>query len=107
MLSGLNGQKFSFQGYLPREENELIKKIKSLENDSLINDCTQIFIEAPYRSDKLLNFLIKTLKDTAILSVAMNLTTISEKVITQKIKDWKKNPFLIGKNKSIFLFNAR
>ncbi|MFA6118764.1 MAG: SAM-dependent methyltransferase [Parachlamydiales bacterium] len=105
MLSGLNGQQFSFHGYLPREEDELKKKIKFLENETLKNKTTQIFIEAPYRSDKLLNILRNTLKDDFYLCIAISLTAKEEKVITKKIKEWKEDPLIIGKNPTVFLFN--
>jgi len=106
MLSGLNGQKFSFQGYLPREENNLIEKIKFLESVSLKQKQTQIFIEAPYRSDKLLNILIKTLNKDTVLSIAINLCAKDEKVITQKITQWEKQKIYIGKNPVVFLFES-
>ena len=105
-LSGLNGQKFSFEGYLPREEKKLIEKIKFLEKESLQQKKTQIFIEAPYRSDKLLNILKNTLNPKTLLSVAINLTSKDEKVITQKIASWRKHKLTIGKNPAIFLFES-
>jgi 16S rRNA (cytidine1402-2'-O)-methyltransferase len=107
MLSGLNGQRFSFHGYLPKKDDELIKKIRSLENESLKNESTQIFIEAPYRSDRMLNILKTTLKDDCFLTVAINLTGKDEKVITKKIKEWKLDKLIIGKVPTIFLFNVK
>jgi len=106
MLSGLNGQKFSFQGYLPREENQLKKKIKFLENESIKQKATQIFIEAPYRADKLLDILKRNLRKNTFLCVGVNLTSKDEKVITMQIKDWHKCHFKIGKNPTIFLFES-
>ena len=106
MLSGLNSQKFAFQGYLPRKEDELIKKIKDLEKESSLNKITEVFIEAPYRSDKMLDFLIKTLKSNITLSVAINLTSKEEKVITKKVYEFKKLNLKIGKNPCVFLFEA-
>lgn len=106
MLSGLNGQKFSFLGYLPREENLLIKNIKYLEGESAKQKITQIFIEAPYRSDKVFDVLKKNLKETTILSVAINLTSKDEKVITKSVKEMRLIDLKIGKNPSIFLFQS-
>ncbi|NGX28459.1 MAG: Ribosomal RNA small subunit methyltransferase I [Candidatus Anoxychlamydiales bacterium] len=106
MLSGLNGQKFAFQGYLPRDENQLIQKIKFLESESLKQKQTQIFIEAPYRSDKLLNILKKSLNKNTLLSIAINLSSKDEKVITQKVSFWQKQKLIIGKNPAIFLFSS-
>lgn len=106
MLSGLNGQKFAFQGYLPRDENQLIQKIKFLESESLKQKQTQIFIEAPYRSDKLFNILKKSLNKNTLLSIAINLSSKDEKVITQKVSLWQKQKLIIGKNPAIFLFQS-
>jgi 16S rRNA (cytidine1402-2'-O)-methyltransferase len=106
MLSGLNAQKFSFQGYLPREENILINKIRFLELESSKQKLTQIFIEAPYRSDKIFEILKKNLKENTLFSVAVNLTSKDEKVVTKTIKEMKKTDLKIGKNPAIFLFQA-
>ncbi len=106
MLSGLNAQRFAFQGYLPRKSDELIRKIKDLERQSRQNKITQIFIEAPYRSDKMLNFLIKYLKKDTTLCVATNLTSKNQKIVRKKIDLFKKQKFLIGKNPTVFLFEA-
>ena len=106
MQSGLNAQKFAFQGYLPRKEEELIEKIKYLEKESFQNKITQIFIEAPYRSDKMLNLLLKILKGDVLLSLAINLTSKDEKVITKKVYEFKKLKVVIGKNPSVFLLEA-
>ena len=104
MLSGLGGQKFCFQGYLPRKEDELIKKIKFLEKISSLENATQIFIEAPYRSDKMFNILKKTLKPKTYLSIAISLTSKDQRVITKKVKDFEN--LVIGKNPSVFLFKS-
>jgi len=106
MLSGLNAQKFAFQGYLPRKEDELILKLKKLEKESSQNNITQIFIEAPYRSDKMLNCLVKTLNKETLLSVAINLTSKEEKIITKRVLEFKKLNLVIGKNPTVFLFRA-
>jgi 16S rRNA (cytidine1402-2'-O)-methyltransferase len=106
MLSGLNAQKFAFQGYLPRKEKLLIKKIKFLEYESFKQKITQIFIEVPYRSDKILKILMKNLKKETLLSVAINLTSESEKIVTKKIKEFQRFDLKIGKNPSIFLIQA-
>lgn len=106
MLSGLNAQKFAFLGYLPREENQLIKNIKLLEIESSKEKITQIFIEAPYRSDKIFEVLRKNLKENTLLTVAINLTSKDEKVITKNIKEMGKIDLIIGKNPCIFLFQA-
>ncbi len=106
MLSGLNAQKFIFQGYLPRQENLLIKKIKILEMESSKQKLTQIFIEAPYRSDKIFQILKKNLKENTLLSIAINLTSKDEKILTKSIKEMRTIDLKIGKNPAIFLFQA-
>jgi len=106
MLSGLNIQKFIFHGYLPRNDKELVKKIKFLEKESARQKITQIFIETPYRSDKIFNILKKTLREITKLSIAINLTSIQEKVITKNIRDMKKINLKIGKTPAVFLFLA-
>lgn len=106
MLSGLNAQKFAFLGYLPREENQLIKNIKLLEIESSKEKITQIFIEAPYRSDKIFDILRKNLKENTLLTIAINLTSKDEKVITKNVKEMRKIDLIIGKNPCIFLFQA-
>lgn len=106
MLSGLYAQKFSFLGYLPREEPHLIKEIKFLENESFKQKSTQIFIEAPYRADKLFEILKKHLRDTTLLSISINLTSKDQRVVTKTIKEMKKINLVIGKNPAIFLFQS-
>ncbi|NGX63773.1 MAG: Ribosomal RNA small subunit methyltransferase I [Candidatus Anoxychlamydiales bacterium] len=106
MLSGLNAQRFCFHGYLLRKEDELINQIKYLEDESKNKNSTQVFIEAPYRSDKMLNILRKTLKKDTLLSLSINLTSKDEKVITKKVKDFQKTEISIGKTPTVFLFLA-
>ena len=89
MSSGLNGQRFSFNGYLPVEANEAAHAIKKFENESKSRMQTQIFIETPYRNNALLGHLLKTLKDDTLLCVAVNLTSELENVKTQTVKEWK------------------
>lgn len=97
-LSGLPSQRFAFHGYLPREVPLLEKTIRELEKQST----TQIFIEAPYRSTKLLEILLKTLSPKTKLCVAANLTTPDELVISQVVAKW--TPVDLGKSPAVFLF---
>ncbi|MBN2479585.1 MAG: SAM-dependent methyltransferase [Parachlamydiales bacterium] len=107
ILSGLNSQNFSFHGYLPRKDDELLKMIKKLSERAKIEKSTEVFIEAPYRSDKMLTFLLNTLDDDIYLSLAISLTSKDERVITKKVKDFKKNSknIVIGKSPTVFLFS--
>ena len=101
--SGLNGQNFCFNGYLPIKENELKSKLKQLESLVLKTKQTQIFIETPYRNDRMLKFLVKNLNANIKLCVAKDITGAEESIITQSVSDWKKLDFHIGKIPTIFL----
>jgi 16S rRNA (cytidine1402-2'-O)-methyltransferase len=90
LLSGLPGQRFAFNGYLPRDKDELEEQIKLLERRSQLEKSTQIWIETPYRVKKMLEMLLKTLKDETLLCVAKNLTGTDEEVLTHTVNDWKK-----------------
>ncbi|MDE3045686.1 MAG: SAM-dependent methyltransferase [Verrucomicrobiota bacterium] len=103
-LSGLSGQRFSFHGYLPREGPDLERKIIELEKRSRAESASQIFIEAPYRSAKLLDLLVQTLQPATRLCVAVNLTTPNERVISQSVEQWKKRKVELGKEPAVFLF---
>ena len=104
MASGLNGQNFKFNGYLPIEKNDRKNKIKFLEKQSY--DTTQIFMETPYRNRKLIIDLLKFLKPTTKLCIATDLTLNSELVKTQTIKQWKKIRENYDKRPSIFLIQS-
>lgn len=104
MASGFNGQGFSFVGYLPIEDNRRLQKIKELENDVYRKDQTQIFIETPYRNNKLLVLLSKTLRPDTLICVASAITDVEkESIITRSAKDWQKATYNYDKIPSIFL----
>ncbi len=101
MASGLGGQNFSFHGYLPIEKTERIKKIKKL---CKIN-YTHIFIETPYRNNQLLEDLIKYIEPkTKKLTIASNVTSSGEIIITKRIEDFKKINLDLNKKPTIFIF---
>jgi len=106
MASGLNGQRFSFNGYLPIENEVRTHKIIELEQLSIDKDQTQIFIETPYRNQKLLVQLIEACRDSTDLCVASHITGASEKITTQSIKIWKKKLPDINKVPTIFLLHG-
>ena len=106
MGSGLNGQSFSFYGYLPIKENERIKMIKKLEADSKRSDQTKIFIETPYRNDSLFKILLNQLSGNTKLCIASGLTSEDERIYTKRIEQWKSTEYTIGKVPSIFLILA-
>ena len=107
MSSGLNGQKFSFEGYLPKNASELKRKIRHLEQLSAKNNCTKICIETPYRNQKLLHSLLKFLHPDTLLSVACDLTLPTEFIKTLPVKKWQKNLPDLHKRPTVFLFYAR
>lgn len=90
MASGMNGQRFSFHGYLPPKRPELAKELRRLENLSRQNDQTQIFIETPYRSQMVLEVALESLQATTLFGVAQDLTGASAFTKTLSIKDWNK-----------------
>jgi len=106
MASGLNGQCFAFHGYLPVESAARVQKIMELEKLSASLQQTQIFIEAPYRNQKLLEQLVSVCRDTTDLCVASHLTFSSEMIATRTIKEWRKNLPDINKIPTIFLLHG-
>ncbi|MFP4060301.1 MAG: SAM-dependent methyltransferase [Bacteroidota bacterium] len=103
MGSGMNGQHFLFHGYLPVKRDERIKAIRKLEQESRLLNQTQIFIEAPYRNQKLLEDILATCRDNTRLCLGIDLTTKNEFITTRKIKTWRIDIPDIHKRQVIFL----
>lgn len=103
MASGLEGQRFAFCGYLPREPEERKRRIKELEARSRRERETQIFIETPYRNDALLASLLEVLSEKTLLCVATDLTLSTEKIQTQSVSHWRGAHHTIGKRPTVFL----
>jgi 16S rRNA (cytidine1402-2'-O)-methyltransferase len=91
--SGLNGQSFKFEGYLPVKEPSLSKKLRIIEKSILSENTTHIFIETPYRNKQLLDKVINSFPDNTRLCIAANITSDSEYICTKKIGKWKKSGF--------------
>jgi len=106
MASGLNGQRFAFQGYLPIDKNECKREIKHLEKQSQQNDQSQICIETPYRNEQLFDTLIKTLKPSTQLCVGVDLTLSTEFISTKPVAEWKHEKPDLHKRPAIFIFQA-
>lgn len=106
MASGMNGQQFSFHGYLPIEKMERKKAIQKLEADSRKNNCTQIFMETPYRNNQLLEDLIKFCNPSTRVCVAANLTMEDEFISTETIKNWAQKKTDFHKKPAIFLLES-
>ncbi len=107
MASGLNGQNFAFNGYLPIDSSERKKAIKSLEKKSIDFGQSQIFIETPYRNDKLLSELLKTLSNHSQLCIACDITLSSEYIATKSISDWIKTSLDLNKRPTIFIIQGQ
>lgn len=107
MASGMNGQQFQFAGYLPIETNERIKTIRSLESESRQKNCTQIFIETPYRNNQLLETLTKTCHPQTKICVAVDLTAEEESIQTKTAQQWKTAMPQLHKRPAIFLLHAK
>jgi 16S rRNA (cytidine1402-2'-O)-methyltransferase len=105
MGSGLNGQNFAFNGYLPIDKIERKKAIKNLENRSQKWDQSQIFMETPYRNEKLLEDLKKTLDRETKLCIAYELTQPDEFIKTMTVTEWNKTKLHFHKKPAIFIIH--
>ncbi len=106
MASGMNGQRFQFVGYLPIDTAERIKILKELEAESAKKQCTQIFIETPYRNNQLTESICKTLTPGTRLCIAADISGGNEFIKTKTIAEWKNKLPDIHKRPAIFLLNA-
>lgn len=105
MSSGLNGQNFAFNGYLPIDKDERRKAIKRLEKLSLDHNQSQLFIETPYRNNKLLEDLSGILSGNTQVCVACDITLPTEFIKTKRADDWKKNMVDLHKRPTIFIIH--
>jgi len=105
-LSGFPAQRFTFHGYLPRESPALEHAITALETRSRQELSSQVFIEAPYRSAKLLAALVAVLKPNTQLCVAASLTTAGEQVVCRPVAEWRQKPLELGKQPVVFVVYA-
>jgi len=106
MASGLNGQNFAFKGYLPKERTELIVAIKDMEMRSAREKQTQIFIETPFRNNKLFEEILKVCKPSTQLCIARNLTTTEEMIRVMSIREWANNRSDLDKQPLVFLLQG-
>jgi len=106
MASGMNGQQFQFLGYLPIDEQQRVQAIRTLEAESQKKNCTQLFIETPYRNNQLFETLLKTCRHSSRLCLAVDITGENEWIKTKTIGEWKKEVANIHKRPAIFLLLA-
>ena len=105
MASGMNGQAFAFNGYLPIDQRDRVAALKELEMRS--RKATQIFMEAPYRNNQFLEFLIKILQNDTTLCVAVDIEKEGKEIIrSKKVKDWKVKELELHKKPCIYLIQA-
>ena len=104
--SGLNGQNFAFNGYLPVKPDERVKKIHFLEIRSKTEGQSQIFMETPYRNMKILDDILNNCKKNTLLCIASDITLETEFIKTKMIVDWKKQKVQINKRPTIFILQA-
>ena len=103
MGSGFNGQSFAFHGYLPIDATERGKKLKQLEAKAYNDDQTQLFIETPYRNQKLAEDIVQQCKPNTRLCIAMNISLPDAYIVTRSIKSWKGNLPDMHKKPTVFL----
>ena len=105
MASGMNGQNFAFNGYLPIEVGERKIAIKKLEKRSKELNQTQLFIETPYRNEKMFKSIVQTLTPTTQLCIATDISLPSEFIKTMSIKEWKSKTPDLHKRPTIFIIH--
>lgn len=105
MASGFNGQSFAFQGYLPIDKTQRVKKLKELETLATKHQQTQIFIETPFRNNAMLDDILKNCNTKTQLCIACNLTANDELVQTKTISQWTKSVPDLHKKPSIFILH--
>jgi 16S rRNA (cytidine1402-2'-O)-methyltransferase len=103
MASGLNGQRFTFHGYLPVRANARRRKLQELENDSVRNDCTQMFIEAPYRNDATFRAVLEACRDDTLVCIAADLSMATESIGTRAVKAWRSDQPMLDRRPTVFL----
>ncbi len=107
MASGLNGQQFAFNGYLPVKDPERASKIRFFEKRSETDHQSQLFIEAPYRNNQLIEALMAVLKPSTRLCLASNITLENEWIKTKTVADWKRTGFPdLKKQPAVFIIQA-
>lgn len=107
MASGLEGQRFAFCGYLPREGAERASRLREIELRSRREKETQIFIETPYRNEALLAALLETCRPDTRLCVAADLTLGTQTIISKTVAEWRRAKAVVGRRPAVFLLLAQ
>lgn len=106
MSSGMNGQNFAFNGYLPIDNAERKKMVKNLERVSRDLGQSQIFMETPYRNNKLLKELLRTLQKSTRLCIAADITLPTEFIATKSVHEWSEIELDLDKRPTIYIIQA-
>lgn len=101
--SGMNGQGFTFNGYLPKKDPERSSKIKQLNQQVIKTGYAQLFIETPYRNEVMMKDLINLCNHEILLTIAYDVTGEKQKIKTKSIGDWKRSPFKFDKTPCVFV----
>lgn len=107
--SGLNAEKFTFHGYLPKDRNGRISKLKELESVVIKTGYTQLFMETPYRNRELIKEVVQTLNSNLYLSISWDITGKAEEIITMNLAEWKKSDFTseeLDKKPAVFVLGT-
>lgn len=92
MAAGFNGQRFRFLGYLPREVGDLDLRLRDIEQRSMADEETQLFIETPYRNERLLQAILAACRADTLVAVAVDLTSTDEAIAMHSIAEWRRLP---------------
>jgi len=103
MASGMNGQHFTFHGYLPVKTDERARKLKMLEKEAYARHVTNLFIETPYRNMSLLESILQHCMPSTLLCIACDITLETEFIATRTLAEWKKNLPTLRKRPTVFL----
>lgn len=103
MASGMNGQQFTFHGYLPVKPNERKQKLREIEKQTNKQPHTHIFIEAPYRNKQMLDSILEVCHEDTLLCIATNISLPKESILTMSIREWRRINPDPGKNPTVFL----
>jgi 16S rRNA (cytidine1402-2'-O)-methyltransferase len=105
MASGMNGQSFTFNGYLPIDKSEKKQALKTLEKLSFDKNQSQLFIETPYRNNKLLEDILQALQPNTLLCIACDITLPTEYIKTLNVSNWKKQKVDLHNRPTIFIIH--
>ena len=105
MASGMNGQSFAFNGYLPIDKNDKKVALKNFERLSFEKNQSQLFIETPYRNNKFIEDLLQTLQPNTHLCIAADITLDTEYIKTMRVSEWKREKIDLQNRPAIYIIH--